>query len=310
MQTILGATGQIGTELAIELNKNYTSQIRLVSRKPKKVNDTDELVRANLLDAAETQNAVAGSNIVYFCAGLPLNTEKWVNQWPVMMQNVINACAHHNAKLVYFDNTYMYPQTSELMTEECRFEPYGQKGKAKAQTATLLLDAIKAKKVQAMICRAPEFYGPNKTQSITNATILYKLLKDKPAKVFVSDSTLRTLIYTPDASKAMALLGNTTDAYNQTWHLPCDDNRLTYKQLIDLASEILQRPCEYKVVKAWQLKLLSIFRKPLREILELLPRYEVDNRFVSDKFKQRFPDFKVTTYRQGLESILRAKKSS
>jgi hypothetical protein len=38
---------------------------------------------------------------------------------------------------------------------------------------------------------------------------------------------------TPDASKAMALIGNTTNAYGQTWHLPCDDNRLTYKQLID-----------------------------------------------------------------------------
>ncbi|HHF7372734.1 hypothetical protein [Legionella bozemanae] len=35
-QTILGANGQIAEELAKELRKNYTPDIRLVSRNPKK----------------------------------------------------------------------------------------------------------------------------------------------------------------------------------------------------------------------------------------------------------------------------------
>ena len=41
MQTILGANGQIGEELARELKRKYTSDIRIVSRRAKKVNDTD-----------------------------------------------------------------------------------------------------------------------------------------------------------------------------------------------------------------------------------------------------------------------------
>lgn len=36
MQTILGSNGQIGHELAKELSKHYTTDIRLVSRNPKK----------------------------------------------------------------------------------------------------------------------------------------------------------------------------------------------------------------------------------------------------------------------------------
>ena len=44
MQTILGSGGAIGISLAKEL-MNYTNQIRLVSRNPKKVNETDELCR-------------------------------------------------------------------------------------------------------------------------------------------------------------------------------------------------------------------------------------------------------------------------
>lgn len=304
MQTILGANGQIGSELALALKNEFTDEIRLVSRNPKRVNDTDELVRANLLDAVETQKAVEGSEIVYLTAGLPIDTTMWVEQFPIMMRNVINACAMHNAKLVYFDNTYMYPQTDELLTEEIRFEPYGKKGRVRGMIVQMLLDAMKEGRVQAMICRAPEFYGPGQTQSITNTTVLDKLRAGESAKVFISDKTLRTLIYTPDASKAMALLGNTSDAYGQTWHLPCDDNRLTYKQLIDIASDILGARRNYKVLKKWQLKLLSFVSKPVRETLELLPRYEVDNVFLSNKFKERFPDFKITSYKEGLAKTL------
>ncbi len=305
MQTILGANGQIGSELARALKKDFTDNIRLVSRTPKKINNTDELLSANLLDGSQTQKAVAGSKIVYLTAGLPIDTNMWVEQFPIIMRNVIDACAKHNAKLVYFDNTYMYPQSNERLTEETSFLPYGEKGKVRGLIANMLLDAMSTGQVNAIICRAPEFYGPGKTQSITNTTVLDKLRAGDAAKVFISDNTLRTLIYTPDASRAMALLGNTSDAYGQTWHLPCDDNRLTYKQIVNLASEILGIQGKYSILKKWQLSLLSIVSKPIRETRELLPRYAVDNIFVSDKFKQRFTEFEITTYRDGLTTTLK-----
>ena len=62
MQTILGAGGAIGVELAAAL-KDYTNDIRLVSRNPTKVNATDELFKADLLNASEVKNAVQGSSI-------------------------------------------------------------------------------------------------------------------------------------------------------------------------------------------------------------------------------------------------------
>jgi hypothetical protein len=43
MHTIPGASGQIATVLAKERNKKYATNIRLVSRNPRKVNDTDQL---------------------------------------------------------------------------------------------------------------------------------------------------------------------------------------------------------------------------------------------------------------------------
>lgn len=304
MQTILGANGQTAEELARALHKNYSTAIRLVSRNPKKVADTDEVFAANLLDAKATDNAVQGSTIAYFTVGLPMDGQLWQEQFPVMLQNVINACKKHRCKLVFFDNTYMYPKTGEPQMEETSFAPVGKKSVVRANMATLLLNEINKGSLEAMICRAPEFYGPGKTQSLTNSLIFDNIRLGKKLKVPLKDNTLRTLIWTPDASRAMALIGNTADAFNQTWHLPCDDNRLTYKELINLASAIDQKELSYGVLKMWLFKLGGLFNKQLKEIQELLPRYEHDNIFVSDKFKNRFPDFRITTYQEGINRIL------
>ena len=51
MQTILGAGGQIADELARYLHDEITEDLRLVSRKPVPVHETDQLCPADLTDA-------------------------------------------------------------------------------------------------------------------------------------------------------------------------------------------------------------------------------------------------------------------
>lgn len=106
------------------------------------------------------------------------------------------------------------------------------------------------------------------------------------------------------ASPALAALGNAPDAYGQTWHLPCDDERMTYKQFVTMAAEVFGREPRYTVVPKLGFAVAGLFSGQVREIKELLPRYGWDNLFDSSKFKQRFPEFRVTTYREGLETIL------
>lgn len=308
MQTILGANGQIATELAKELHRNYTTDIRLVSRNPKKVNDSDQLFAANLLDSAATAEAVKGSRIVYLTVGLPASTGLWQEQFPRFMENTMNACAQHGARLIFFDNTYMYPQDNRPLTEETPFEPMGSKGAVRATIARTLLNAINSGKVEGAICRAPEFYGPDKTVGVTQTLVFKNLAKGKKPKVPLRDDKRRTLIWTPDASKATALIGNTPDAYGQTWHLPCDDNRLTYKQMLELISSLAGRKIDYGVMGQLSFKASAVFNTSAKEMLEMLPRYAHDNLFVSDKFKNKFPEFRVTTYEEGFKTILQQMK--
>ena len=303
MQTILGATGQIAVELARELRRNHTSELRLVSRNPRKVNETDTLVAANLLDAGQTAAAVKGSEVVYFTAGLPPDTALWEAQFPTMLRNALNASRAAGAKFVYFDNTYMVPQDARVLTEDAPFQPNGRKGQVRAAMATMVLEEMARADIPVLIGRAPEFYGPGKTQSFTNALVIDRLRLGEQPRVPLRDDTLRTLIWTPDASRALAALGNAPDAFGQTWHLPCDDERLTYKQFVALAAAAFGRPPDYTVIGGLTMTVAGLFKKEVREIRELLPRYKQDNLFDSTKFKRRFPDFAVTTYREGLRQI-------
>lgn len=303
MQTILGANGQIAVELARELRRAHTDDLRLVSRNPRKVNDADDVMSADLLDAEQATKAVAGSEIVYFTAGLPAKTQLWEARFPTMLRNALAAAEAAGARFVYFDNTYMYPQDDRVQTEDTPFAPVGRKGRVRADMATTVLAEMRRGDIPVLTARAPEFYGPGHTQSFTNSLVIDRLKAGRKPLVPVRDDRMRTLIWTPDASRALAVLGNTPDAYGQTWHLPVDDDRPTYRRFVAMAAQAFGTNDRYTVIPQWALIAAGIVSPQAREIRELLPRYAHDNIFDASKFTKRFPEFAVTTYLAGLDAM-------
>ena len=123
MQTILGSGGAIGNALAKELSQ-YTTDIRLVSRNPKKVNSTDHLFPADITNKLAVDNSIAGSEVVYLLVGFPYTVNQWKKYWPSTVQHIIDSCKKHNSKLVFFDNIYMYdPNNLNGMDEKTPQNP-------------------------------------------------------------------------------------------------------------------------------------------------------------------------------------------
>ena len=302
MQTILGSTGAIGTELAKALTQ-YTHKIRLVSRNPKKVNAGDETMAANLLDAKAVDKAVEGSEVVYLTAGITYSTKVWEKEWPVIMKNVVDACVKHNAKLVFFSNVYPLGLVKGKMTEETPVNPHSEKGKIRANIEKIIWDAVEAGKLKAIIARAADFYGPDTNTSFVNIMVIQNLAKGKSAMWMVSDKVKHTFTYTPDAGKATAILGNTENAWNQVWHLPTDQNALTGEEFIKEVSDTMGVKPKYTVLKPWMLSLIGIFNKPVKENMELLYQFREDYLFDSSKFEKDF-NFKPTPYSEGIKTTV------
>lgn len=303
MQTILGANGVIAVNLAKELTK-YTNKIRLVSRNPRKVNESDEVFPADLLNAASVEEAVKGSSIVYLTAGLKYDIKVWRAQWPVVMTNVINACKKHNAKLVFFDNVYAYGKVDGWMTEATPYNPCSKKGEVRKEIAEQLMSEVKKGALTAMIIRSADFYGPQTATSFLNVLVFDKLKNKKAAQLLGSADKLHSVTYTPDAAKATALLGNTPEAYNQVWHAPTDKHTLTAKQFIEKIAALLNVAPKYSVLPKFMMSILGLFIGVLRESKEMLYQNKYDYLFSSDKFEKAFPKFQITSYDDGIKEIV------
>jgi nucleoside-diphosphate-sugar epimerase len=303
VQTILGSGGGIGVPLARELKK-YTDRIRLVSRSPKKINDTDELFPADLLDPKQIDQAIAGSSIVYVTVGFEYKLSVWQKTWPPFLHEVIQSCIKHKAKLVFFDNVYMYAKNSTpFMTEGSPVLPPSEKGKIRKILRDMIMDEVEKKNLTALIARAADFYGPDNKNSALTIMVAQNFLKGKKAQVMGNPEKIHTYTYTPDAAKATALLGNTPDAYNQEWHVPTTKEKLTTLDWIKLvAKEFKTEPKIQKVPKVL-LQLLGIFIPMMSEFPEMLYQYEQDYTFDSTKFEKRF-GIVATSPKEGVKRLV------
>jgi nucleoside-diphosphate-sugar epimerase len=304
MQTILGAGGAIGNELAKALPK-YSKKIRLVSRSPKRVNETDELFKADITKIEDVVKAVEGAEIVYLTVGLPYNTKLWQKTWPVVMKNVIEACKLNKAKLVFFDNIYMYdPSSLDPITEQNPINPSSKKGKVRAYIAQMIWDAVKMDKINALIARSADFYGPSiSNTSVLTETVFKPLSEGKKANWMGSTRFRHSYTYTVDAGKATALLGNTSDAFGQVWHLPTSPDPFTGKEWIEIIAKHLGVEPKYRVINKFFTGIMGIFSPIMKEMVEMMYQYDRDYVFNSAKFEKKF-DFKPTPYSEGIKEII------
>ena len=303
MQTILGSGGAIGIPLAKELKK-YTNKIRLVSRNPKKVNETDELYPIDLNDQSQIEKAISGSEVVYVVIGFEYKLSVWQKTWPSFMESVINACKLHHVKLVFFDNVYMYDKTAiPFMTETSPIHAPSKKGVVRQQLHDMIMNEVENNNLTALIARSADFYGPDNKNSALNMMVIDNFMKGKKAQAFGNVNKIHTYTFTPDAAKATALLGNTNDAYNQVWHVPTTKEKLTNLQWIQLIANEMKVEAKIQTVPVWLIKILGWFIPIMREFPEMIYQYEQDYIFDSTKFEKRF-GISATKPKEGIKLLL------
>lgn len=288
-QTILGAGGAIGIELAKVLTE-YTSDIRLVNRNPQKVNQTDSLFPADLTKEIDVFKAVEGSHITYVAIGFPYKTSVWKQVWPPFIQNVIAACLVHNSKLVFFDNVYAIGGNNvNHITENSAVSPTSKKGEIRAEVDRLILENIEKNNLQAIIARAPDFFGGTSKENSVMINLVYNnLVKGKKAQWFSNAKVVHSMGYVPDLAKGTAMLGNTSQAYNQIWNLPTDPQRITGEEWINLFATEMGKGNKFTVLPHWLIKAVGLFVPVMNELAEMTYQYDRDYYFDSSKFNNYF----------------------
>jgi nucleoside-diphosphate-sugar epimerase len=275
--------------------------VNLVSRKKIDTKGDATWTGADLKDFDQLKKAVRGSTIIYMCAGLQYSKRVWAVEWPLIMQNLIDAAKLTGARLIFFDNVYMYGRVKGVMTEETPYNPASVKGEIRAKIAEQLMNEVKAKNITSTIARAADFYGAESLNSFYDSMVLAKYANNKKAMWLGNIGAKHSFTYVPDTGKALYTLAKDPGSDNQVWHLPTALS-LTGHDFIQLAAKIFEVKPDYMRVSKLLLNTIGLFNKAIQETAELYYQYQYDYEFSSAKFEKAY-HVKATPYEEGVRHL-------
>lgn len=307
LHVVLGGSGAIGQAVIKDLQEKNLN-IRVVE-KSKKVEGV-ETVFADLLNQSQTTEALKGATHVYLCVGLPYESKVWEKDWPRIMKSVIESCALVNAKLIFFDNVYMYGPSPLVVPfdENHEQKPVSIKGKVRKEIADFMLEAIKSGKIKGVIGRSSTFYGPKAINSVLYISFLQNMLAKKNPQVIIGEGVKQVFAYTLDNGKALVTLALDESVNGEVYHLPVGE-AVTVEQILANFNKELNTSFKVSYVNGFLLSFLSLFIKSLRESKEMFYLYENPHIMSWEKFKKKYPEFKVIPYEEGFKEMIKSFKN-
>lgn len=303
IHVILGANGNIGNAISKELFQKGIP-VRQVSRNPKKVNESDEIVQADLLQSQEVHQSVKGATVVYLCAGITYSAKIWEKDWPVIMKNPLDVCKAEKCRLVFFDNMYaLDPEKVGHLTEETPMNPQSRKGKVRKQILEMLWQTVEQKHLEAMVVRAADFYGPQAKNSFLHKLVINRVKADKNPQWTYAGDKKHSFTYIPDAGKTTAFLSLQENTWNQTWNLPTDPSYPSALEITQMLNEKLEKNTKLSVMPSFLVWLLGWFIPPLKEVWELKYQTAEDYCLDSSKLEKAF-GIRPTPFKIGLKNCL------
>lgn len=254
----------------------------------------------DVLDAASLRAAVAGAGQVAVAIGFNYLGSVWEKVWPVAMQNLLDACAAENARMVFLDNLYMYGPQDRALVETTPLKDYKRKPAARARITRMWQQDHR---VRVAALRAPDFYGPGVLLSHLGETGLAAIARGKSASFVFSPDQPHDYAYVPDIGRAMVTLLNAReDAFGQAWHMPCAPT-LTSREILAIGARHAGVPLKLRTIPPFLLNLLALFVVPLRELREMRFQWDRAYRVDATKWKARFWS-DVTPFETGVAATI------
>jgi nucleoside-diphosphate-sugar epimerase len=128
-------------------------------------------------------------------------------------------------------------------------------------------------------------------------------LKNKNPQWIGKIDVLHSFTYSKDIGKSLAILGNTPEAYNQVWHLPTTDEKLTSRQWIELMMKEMNVQKKIRTIPTSMLGIIGLFVPILKELKDVSYQLDRDYFFNSSKFNKRF-GFKPISSEEGIKEMI------
>ena len=303
---IFGAAGAIGPWVAAELDRRGIP-IRVVGRSRERLEKTfgklarAEIFAADLADRDAATAAARGVDTIIYSVGLPYPSH---NLHPVLMRTTVAAAeAAGVARLVLVSSVYAYgaPRTSRVAETHPR-QPETRKGQYRKEQEDIVFEAHEKGRLQGLVVRLPDFYGPGADNSLANPIFL-AALAGKTANWVGPVNPAHEFVFVPDTGPVIADLAECQSCYGEAWNFggPGEINTLDFITRVYRAAG---RTPKYRTVGRGFLKIAGWFNPLYRELIEMVYLQETPVILDDGKLLAKLPNVKKTSYDEGIRRTL------
>jgi nucleoside-diphosphate-sugar epimerase len=286
MYTIIGTGGAIANEL-VSLLSAHKERIRLISRSQVHITGTENRI-ADLLSPHGMLKAIEGSAVVYMMTGITYEDANWWRDWPQVMKNVIAACKHAGARLIYLDCADLYGRVEGVMTEETPVMPVSRNGRITAEIFRMLQREMTVGTAKIAIARYAEIYGSCLSARTRIGQLVFEKLKRKTgAQWLINADVPHAFNYTPDVVRALYILGLHEQSCGQVWHMPAAKPALNGRQFTAIAAHYMRTNGQEQVLPQWIRNILNRLRGE-RKVQRVPCPISADGGFSAGSARQEF----------------------
>ena len=239
--------------------------------------DGVEVVAADASDPEQALTAARGAGVVY--QALNPRYHRWPQEFPALQAAALAAAEQTGARYVSIDNLYMYGRVAGPIRPDTPEQPHTVKGRLRAAMAQEVLAAHAAGRVEAVIVRSSDYYGPAVTGSALGERTFRPLIAGKAAEVLGSADKVHSFAYIEDVARTAALLGCRPEATGRVWFTP-HAPALTQRETLAPAFEYVGTQPRLRVMSGAVMRLGGLFIPEARAGVEML--YEFTEPFQVD----------------------------
>jgi nucleoside-diphosphate-sugar epimerase len=303
---IFGAAGAIGQAVAPEFERRGIP-FRVVGRSRSRLQAAfgnlahAEIFDADLADLRSAGAAARGVDTIIYTVGLPYPA---FDLHPGLMRTTIEAAAAMQvARLVLVSNVYSYgvPRASHVAETHPR-EPVARKGKFRKQQEDLVLEAHTKGRLQGMVVRLPDFYGPHADLSLANP-IFRAALAGKTANWLGPVNAPHEFVFVPDTGRVIVDLASCAECCGEAWNFG-GAGEINAMDFITRVYRAAGRGPKYRSVGRGMLKMMGWFSPLYRELPEMLYLQETPVILDDAKLHAKLGAVHKTSYDEGIRRTL------
>lgn len=252
----------------------------LVSRSKRSTVGSGRQIVGEIADP-NVQSQIREGSVLYHCANAPYH--KWSQELPALWDAVTGLAIEKRCTLVVATNVYSYGEPSGTITESHEKRPHTRKGIVRNEVESKVIDAVTKERLQAVLVRGSDFFGPEVNDSVVGSRFFSALLRGKQPTFTGALDQPHSYTFLPDYVRTMIAAAAKIDSGThdgRTELIVPNSKAVTALQLSERLEIVLGRKLKPRAIGAGTLRLGGLFVPAAHEVIEML--YEFDRPFLVD----------------------------